>query len=315
LKNFVAEHLVCVTDNCNSRLDVECMSAIADDCVEGFLHCDICKASYPIINGVAIIVNDFTGYISQRTRILGKWLLECKTHSMKQFLWEKSKGVRNVSQNRYEEGGAWFEPYLYMHSAKTKIDKHFSQIINNEFDNFYAYLIDLVLDKFSASRMCLDLGCGIGISTRRLAEKLGFVFGTDQSFSFIREARKQNKNQNIEFCVGDSLKLPFKKYKFDLVVSLNVLDLVNPRILIAHMNSLLKSEGSMVITDPYDFRDEKGDLMNVYNGKSIRKLLTNDGFIIDKSTHNESFLPWILRINQRTYLLYFTDLIIAKKSV
>ena len=314
MRNSITEHLVCVTDNCNSLLKLEHLSSTSDDCTEGFLRCSRCDASYPIINGVAIIVNDFTNYISQRTKILGKWLLECKTDPMKKFIRKQAKDVQKLAQNRYEEGGTWFEPYLYMRSPKTKIDKRFSQIINENFDNFYSRLANLILDKFSDNKMCLDLGCATGTVTYRLAKKLDFVFGVDQSFSFVREARKQNKD-NMEFLVADSLKLPFKNNKFDLVISLNVLDLVNPEKLLRYIHSLLKPAGSMVITDPYDFRDEKGDPNNTHDGKSIRKFLMNNGFTIDKNTQKESFLPWVLRINRRAYLLYFADLIIAKRSV
>ena len=124
MRNSITEHLVCVTDNCNSPLKLEHLSSTSDDCTEGFLRCSRCDASYPIINGVAIIVNDFTNYISQRTRILGKWLLECKTDPMKKFIRKQAKDVQKLAQNRYEEGGTWFEPYLYMRSPKTQIDKH-----------------------------------------------------------------------------------------------------------------------------------------------------------------------------------------------
>lgn len=314
MRNSITEHLVCVTDNCNSSLELERLRSVGDDCTEGFLNCDVCDACYPIINGVAIIVDDFPSYISQRTRILGKWLLECKTDAMKKFVRKQARDAHKLAQNRYEEGGAWFEPYLYMRSPKTKTDKHFSQIINENFDNFYSHLADLILDRFSDSKMCLDLGCATGTVTHRLAKKLGFVFGVDQSFSFVREARKQNKD-NTEFLVADSLKLPFKNDKFDLIISLNVLDLVNPEKLLMHMHSSLKPAGSVVITDPYDFRDEKGDPKNTHGGKSIRRFLMNNGFTIDKNTQKESFLPWVLRINRRAYLLYFADLIIAKRSV
>lgn len=93
-----------------------------------------------------------------------------------------------------------------------------------------------------------------------------------------------------------------------------MLDLVDPECLLHCIHTFLKPRGSVILTDPYDFRDEKGDPRYINDGKGIRKLLNNNGFVIDKDKCKESFLPWVLRINQRSYLVYFTDLVIARKS-
>jgi hypothetical protein len=84
--------------------------------------------------------------------------------------------------------------------------------------------------------------------------------------------------------------------------------------LLTNIYSLLANDGNVVLTDPYDFRDSKGNPQPLYNAKSFRKLLKETGFKVDRSTASESFIPWILWIYDRAYLAYFTDLIIAKKS-
>lgn len=313
MKEHVIEHLVCVTDNCNKQLTLECAICEGNNCIEGFLHCNACGASYPIINGVPIIVDDFVAYISQRTIVLGRWLRECKSAPIIHFLHTKSREVRNTSQNRYEEGGAWFKPYQYMHSPATTIDKHFSKIVSNSFSDFYRYVSDVIAERFSNCNTCLDLGCATGVVSHELAKQCEMVFGVDQSYSFINEARKE-KADNMEFLVVNS-RLPSRENKFDLVVMLNILDLVNPEKLLSYIRTLLKQDGTLLMTDPYDFRDEKGDPKDFYDGKSIREFLAGNGFAIDSTTRNESYIPWVLRINSRGYLFYFADLIIAKRSV
>jgi len=313
MKNSVAEELICVTNGCNSNLDIECIKSEHDDCIEGFLHCNNCKAVYPIIDGVAVIVNDFACYASERPMVFGSWLIESKSTSMKEFLKETARRIKTTSENRYEIGGAWFLPYLAMHSSQ-KVDKHFARVAKQDFGNFYKNVSKLILRKFASKHLCLDLGCAIGTTTKELAKKVDFVFGADQSFSFIKEARKRNIASNAEFFVADSLQLPFSGNKFDLIVSLNLIDLVEPKKLLTNIHSLLAINGSIVLTDPYDFRDTKGNPQPLYNGKTLRELLTSLGFVIDRSTLNESFIPWLLRIHNRAYLVYFTDLVIAKKS-
>ena len=86
MNNSIAKQMVCVTHGCSFHLDIECIRSNHDDCIEGFLRCNKCKAVYPILDGVAVIVNDFAGYASERPKIFGKWLVESKSMSMKEFL-------------------------------------------------------------------------------------------------------------------------------------------------------------------------------------------------------------------------------------
>ncbi len=313
MKNSIVEQLVCVTKGCNSKLEIESIANKDHDCVEGFLDCRKCEAAYPILDGVAVIVNDVATYASQRPKVLGRWLVETKSRRLKDFLKETAKHVRTTSEDRYEMGGSWFAPYLSMHSPKSKVDKHFAKIVNQNFDELYRNIAELILQKIRSKGLCLDIGCAIGTTAKRLAKNFDFVFGVDQSFSFIREARKRNNAKNTEFLVANSLQLPFEK-KFDLIVSLNLIDLVDPRKLLTNVHSLLANRGHVVMADPYDFRDEKGNPRSPYDAKSLRKMLADIGFTIDPSTSTESFIPWILRIHNRAYLVYFDDLIIASKS-
>jgi SAM-dependent methyltransferase len=253
--------------------------------------------------------NDLAEYASERPQVFGKWLAKSSS-IMKDFLKKHAKNIKPEVTNRYEENGAWFLPYLSMRSDG--VDRHFANVVKGNFPDFYAN-ISKIVSKFPHRQLCLDIGCATGILTRKLAAKYGFVIGMDQSFSFMKEARTLNKYSNAEFVVADALHLPFKS-RFDAVVSLNLLDLVDPKKFLGNIYHILKPNGMMILTDPYDFRDERGNPRKLYDGKSIRKLLSSLQFSIDRSTAKESFIPWILRVYERAYLVYFADIVIAKKD-
>lgn len=89
-----------------------------------------------------------------------------------------------------------------------------SSFWNKYLDEYWTFKI---LKKIVKGKKVLDLGCGSGIRTRKLAKLGAKVVGIDFSKTLIEIARKNNPQ--IIFYIGDIKKMPFKNSEFDIVSS------------------------------------------------------------------------------------------------
>src|SRR3712207_1245092 len=86
----------------------------------------------------------------------------------------------------------------------------------------------------------LELGCGTGEFSRRLAQRARRVVALDLSSEMIRVARARSARfRNIHFVVGDMTKLPVPGARFDCVASLNTLHHVDSRLALRSMRAAL----------------------------------------------------------------------------
>ncbi len=167
---------------------------------------------------------------------------------------------------------------------------------------FYDRIAEIIIDNLKDNY--LEIGCATGIIADKVGEHIDTVIGVDRSFNMVKNARK---HKNGEFIVADLLALPFKEFD---IVSINTLDLFEPDLFIRTIKKSIKD--TLILVDPYDFRDDNGDPLNCYDGRAIRSILERHGFKIASNTIEEQYIPWRLRINDRAYIQYFSDLIIAK---
>ena len=263
-----------------------------NEITEGFLYCRNCKLTFPIVSKIPILWNDFVSYLSNRAKLGGLLYLKSKHPAMKSFL-KKSLSRVKKSEDRTEIEERWVR--IYQNSKKAR----FYSIIKNR------------LKKLSKSNLALEYGCSIGTMSNFMSKQNKLSFGIDRSFIAINVAKK-NPVENLDFFVGDSIEHPFGNQKFGLVVALNLLELVEPKILIKNVSKQIK-KGTFVLSDPYDYNRGTNSAKNPFNPKILRKELNKNGFTISSGTKKPSFIPWNLNLNHRTKLNYTVDLVIGKK--
>jgi len=289
LKEFSLDYIRCV--KCYSRLELEVFLNLKE-IEEGMLECKKCNSLYPIIEKIPFLWNDFSDYLSSH-RTLGGKLFNSSSGRMKNFIKKSLTAKTPKIEDRTDLEIRWTSIYQ-----------------NNNRSGFYS-TIKNELEKLPTSKLSLEYGCSIGTITDFLADSSKISFGVDGSFSALKIAQNESKD-NLDYFVADLISTPFGTKKFDLIVALNLLELVEPTDFLNHVSEQI-DKGCLILSDPYDYDRGKNSVKNQLDEKSLRKNLKNLGFKILKNTIEPSKIPWNLKLYARATLNYKVDLIIAKK--
>jgi 2-polyprenyl-3-methyl-5-hydroxy-6-metoxy-1,4-benzoquinol methylase/uncharacterized protein YbaR (Trm112 family) len=289
LKEFSLDYLRCV--KCGSKLELDVFKK-QKEIEEGILECKKCKSLYPIIEKIPILWDDFTNYISMR-RMLGGKLVHSVSNPMKKFLKNSlTQNIKNI-EDRTNIEDRWTD--IYQNSLRSK----FYSTIKNE------------LRKLPNSKLVLEYGCSIGIMSSFLANSSQIVFGVDRSFSAIKIATRESK-ENLDYFVADSLSSIFGETKFDLIVALNLLELIEPVDFLKQISNQIQ-KGYLIISDPYDNDRGKNSVKTPLDENTLRQNLKNLKFKTIFGTDNPSKITWNLKLNPRTTLNYKVDLVVVEK--
>ena len=261
-----------------------------NEIIEGLLTCVQCNGIYPIILSIPILVEDLSLFLSIRAKLGVYLLLNTKNTAIKSLIKKSLKNIKKVGDDTTDLEKNWVG--IYKKSRPTTFETKIKNAIR----------------KLPRCSFVVEHGCSIGTMSEILSRYHGMVFGVDKSFFALLEAKKQ-KIKNADFFLADSLSTPFGTMKFDLVVALNVLELVEPLKLLKIVGN--QSRKFVLLSDTYDYDRGKNSVKVRLDEKTLRSKLRQMGFKLIAGTAKPSFIPWKLQVNQRLELNYKTDLILA----
>jgi len=114
-----------------------------------------------------------------------------------------------------------------------------------------AYALPKILELLPAApARIFDVGCGNGSMTARLSAAGYSVIGIDSSDGGITLA--QQAHPHLEFRLCSAYSLPEIGERADAVVASEVIEhLMQPRVFLENLHSILKPGGTLVLTTPY----------------------------------------------------------------
>jgi SAM-dependent methyltransferase len=132
----------------------------------------------------------------------------------------------------------------------------------------------------------LDVGCGTASLAGRLAERGQRVIGLDRRPEGIERAARAG-HPNASFVLGDALKLPFRSGVFGGALALDVLEHVDDARLVRELARVLAPGAWLLVTVPavpalWSLRDEAAGHLRRYTRRSLRAVLENGGFCVER---------------------------------
>lgn len=111
----------------------------------------------------------------------------------------------------------------------------------------YAQIAERIKKKLNRSMTVLELACGTGLLSVRLAGSVKLLEATDFSEEMIKQAESKPHSSRLRFSVQDATALPYAPETFDAVVISNALHIMpNPKKALSEIRRVLKRDGILI---------------------------------------------------------------------
>lgn len=181
----------------------------------------------------------------------------------------------NMSKNTWEQ--------FYIKRGRFYLESH--EYIDKVIARFKSYNINLVL----------DLGCGSGRHSIKLAQNDFKVIGLDFSKTAIELAKKwaDRENLKVKFLVGNfQKKLPFKKNIFSAIITIDTLHyetVDDLKFTLKECNRILRTGGIIFVTLPTQIGNPFVTHL-IFTEDEIKDIISKDFKILETMFDSKRFL-------------------------
>jgi len=124
-------------------------------------------------------------------------------------------------------------------------------------EQYLLYLRSLAAYVFArglaANKSILEIGCGAGYGVDYLSRFASSIIAIDTRKDAITFCQTKYRKSNLDFLLANGTKLPFKDNSFDIVISFQVIEHIDPNQVLDYLSEIkrvLKEEGVFGVSTP-----------------------------------------------------------------
>jgi ubiquinone/menaquinone biosynthesis C-methylase UbiE len=143
----------------------------------------------------------------------------------------------------------------------------------------------IAAQQFVKGKTVLDIACGSGYGTKILAKTAAKVYGVDINKDSVDYAKQNFAADNIEYRMGDAVKIPLEDESIDTIVTFETIEHVKKyRQYLEESKRVLKTGGQFIVSTPNKGEFAKGNEFHEheFDHSELLKLLKSSFKFIDK---------------------------------
>jgi len=307
----------------------------------GMLACSTCQAQYPVIAGIPILLAKPFAYLRENFSIIDRYLKYAGTpipQVVKKHLFQVFLTMLRTPNEPVVQSRKGYEPHFLSCMLQRFLTYYQTYVADEWSEDFPLALprpeqpdslsgtLRAWLDAYAAeAKRGLDLGCNLGGYTFEMAGRQIESYGVDVSFEALHQAMLAARGRGYRFTAGDkhihkplefhkapcftigsAESLPFTDDSFDVVLSVNIVDILpQPQRMLTEIRRCLRPGGTVILTTPFMYFGEGTlALLDTYSGQleqGLKQLCRSHGFTIAAEKDD---IIWRLNEYARKIVLY-----------
>lgn len=152
--------------------------------------------------------------------------------------------------------------------------------------NTYDFIIREIKKTLNRDMTVLELACGTGLASERIAGSVKMLEATDFSEDMIRKAKEKAHSCRLHFSVQDATTLPYAPETFDAVIISNALHVMpSPDKALSEIARVLRSSG-ILIAPTFTMAD-------TFLGKMQMRIMELSGFKVFHKWSSDAYLKYL----------------------